>query len=192
MPLLIQQAAGFGHAYYSRVWSEKEKALCKSIKQLAVVYIQQLPKAFVLADIGAAAYASVMEGCELTTQEILLSMLENDSSFRDLLAKESSAKARQAWMPCHSTWAISKDGIDSWELELAVAGLMSHAEQLDEAATTLVWAKGPKMDLSLDQQPGHLAEGVHMIVPSTSSPVSDLALRIVFKYWGIPCRPCQS
>lgn len=144
------------------------------------------------ADIGAAAYASALEGCTMSTQEILLSMLENDTTFRALLVSGSKAVAGQAFLPCQDTWALSEGGIDSWDLELAVAGLLQHAQQLDKAATSLLWAKSAVPDLGVEQ--GSLGSeppprNVYMIVPSTSSPVSGLALRVVYQYWGIPCSP---
>lgn len=128
----------------------------------------------------------------MSTQEILLSMLENDTTFRSLLVQKSNASASQAWLPCQNTWARSEDGIDSWELEIAVAGLLQHAQKLDAAIDPL-WADSTDASVqeywSLPSDPD--SHKLYMMVPYTSSPVSDLALRVIYQYWGIPCVPRQ-
>lgn len=96
-------------------------------------------------------------------------------------------------MPCHNTWALSEHGIDIWELEVAVAGLLHHAERLDMSASAAsLWSNKAGTD-SLDRGGvvGHATqEWVCMLIPASSNPVSDLAIRTVYQYWGIPCSPC--
>ena len=145
------------------------------------------------AEIGAASYGSALEGCTMSTQEILLSMLENDTTFRSLLVKESHASARQAWLPCQNTWALSENGIDSWELEVAVAGLLQHAQKLDAAVSPLCASStGPSVQEDGSSWSDPDSHKMYMMIPITSSPVSDLALRVVYQYWGIPCIPWQA
>ena len=96
-------------------------------------------------------------------------------------------------MPCHNTWALSEHGIDIWEFEVAVAGVLQHAASLDRSASAaLLWSRKGHTgctDLEVGADGHAMQAWVCMTIPTTSDPVSDLALRTVYQYWGIPCAP---
>ena len=145
------------------------------------------------ADIGAAAYASALEGCTMSTQDVILSMLENDNAFRDLLVRQCRGSGKLAWLPCQNTWALSEHGHDIWDLELAVAGVLQHAQTVDASTRSPMWSRkaSPESEIgkgdAADGEP--VLGGVCMTAMSTADPISDLALRTVYQYWGIPWVP---
>lgn len=130
------------------------------------------------ADLGAKAYANSAPEHEFSTEEVILSMLQHDSTFLQLLATRS----REA-------------GIDQFTLESAVAdtyhNLVEHEEGRFQRrrrsaiqCSTRVVASPSNGAIQTESLPG-----ITMIIPSNYQKVYQIALQSLYQYWGIPCVP---
>lgn len=76
----------------------------------------------------------------LTANSLLPSATQNAAAHKDAMREEMDL-LRDAIQDVASTRSWHEGSSDSWELEVAVAGLLRPAEQqLDDAATTVSWA----------------------------------------------------
>ena len=132
------------------------------------------------ADAGAKAYASSAPQYSFSTEEVILSMLQHDSTFLQLLAM----KSREA-------------GIDQFILESAVAGIHRYVVEQEESAW-LFNSRRPAFICSSAPQALRWLNGetqeermpdITMVVPSNFGKVDQLALQSLYQYWGVPCAP---
>ncbi len=143
--------------------------------QLLVCLQQTKAGVLLAADIGAKVYASSVEGCNFSTQEVILSMLEHDSSFKDIIKTDS------AWFQ-----------LDPWELEFAVADAYRYISEYEK----MLSLRGKKEKLTWATETGEHNgfgngrpdRGIHMIICGAWGSKENVALRLLYTYWGIPYR----
>lgn len=122
------------------------------------------------ADIGAKAYANSAPEHSFSTQEVILSMLQHDERFLSLVREKS-----------HDA------DIDQLSLELAVADSYRSLVEREGAART------PKLRHFCQPKPvhcqrfvGHASQpSINMIIPSNYATVDQIALEVLYQYWGI-------
>ena len=130
------------------------------------------------ADLGAKAYASSAPEHDFSTEEVILSMLQHDSTFLQLLATKS----------CEA-------GIDQFTLESAVADTYHNLVEQEEGmfkrgrrpaftCSSRVIASPFKSAIQTETLPD-----ITMVIPSNYQKVYQIALQSLYQYWGIPCVP---
>ena len=122
---------------------------------------------FFAADIGAKTYANSVPEHDFSTQEVVLSMLQHDTRFRQLLA----ARANTA-------------NLDLIELECVIADSYRNAQAYDELFTSCSEAYKPASGKSARE-----AVSVEMTIPGNYGKIYQIALDTLYQYWGIPCSP---
>ena len=135
-----------------------------------------------LAAIGATAYARSLEDCSFSTQEVILSMLEHDSTFRNLVLAESSAAGID---PINFEFAIA----DAHRYCLAMESMQSRRGKAQRPA----WATEQAQDIwavaggavAVDGDT-HTAGRICVIIPSSWDLYQKAALQLLYSYWGVP------
>ncbi|KAL3145277.1 hypothetical protein ABBQ32_001015 [Trebouxia sp. C0010 RCD-2024] len=124
-------------------------------------------------DIGAKAYASSAPEHCFSTQEVILSMLQHDERFLELLRQRSR-----------------DEGIDPLSLELAVAD--SYRSLTEREAGQFGAGKWPykhTTQLPVSHPPKYVRNktlfGINMIIPYDYAKVDQIALEALYQYWGI-------
>lgn len=131
------------------------------------------------ADVGAKAYANSAPQHSFSTQEVILSMLQHDSTFLQLLALKSH-----------------EAGIDDFILESAVAGIYRDLAEREES-TWRFKRRRPVFICSSAAQASCLSgatqeermPSITMVIPSDLKKVDQVALQSLYQYWGVPCVP---
>lgn len=125
-------------------------------------YIRAHKGSWDAADIGAKAYASSAPEHCFSTQEVILSMLQHDEKFLQLLHQRSR-----------------DEGIDPLNLELAVA----------DSYRSLAEREGGQYGRWPYNCPKCLRHkslfGINMIIPNGYAKVDRIALEALYQYWGI-------
>ena len=130
------------------------------------------------ADIGAKAYASSAPEHSFSTEEVILSMLQHDSRFRQLLDETAN-----------------RAGIDRFWLECTVADTYRYFVQHEAAKcgrgrrpafeySSLVTSSRPCSSGMQKTLPD-----VTLIIPGYLFKFQQIALESLYQYWGIPCVP---
>ncbi|DBA90814.1 TPA: hypothetical protein ACH3X1_004017 [Trebouxia sp. C0004] len=134
-------------------------------------------------DIGAAAYAESVQDCSFSTQEVIDSMLEHDKCFQGLLAEASTDFE-----------------IDIWELRFAVVDAYRYFKENEEImiskgklkqrwateapGNAVIWSSGAAGEIAGLED----TRSIHMVIPGAWKSKENVALQLLYTYWGIPLR----
>lgn len=134
-------------------------------------------------EIGAAAYAESVQDCSFSTQEVIDSMLEHDKSFQGLLAEASTDFE-----------------IDIWELRFAVVDAYRYIKEYEEIMISkgkekqrwateaprnpVIWSSGAAGGIAGLED----TRSIHMVIPGAWNSKQNVALQLLYTYWGIPLR----
>lgn len=131
------------------------------------------------ADVGAKAYASSAPQHSFSTEEVILSMLQHDSTFLQLLAMQSH-----------------EAGIDQFILESAVAGIFRDLLEQEESAWRFKRRRPAFICSSVMQASCFIGAtqeerlpNITMVIPNNLKKVDQVALQSLYQYWGVPCSP---
>ncbi|DBA69973.1 TPA: hypothetical protein ACH3X2_012462 [Trebouxia sp. C0005] len=134
-------------------------------------------------DIGAAAYAESVQDCSFSTQEVIDSMLEHDKCFQGLLEEAST-----------------DFDIDIWELRFAVVDAHRYSKEYEEImiskgelkqrwateapTNAVIWSSGAAGGIAGLED----TRSIHMIIPGAWNSKENVALQLLYTYWGVPLR----
>ncbi len=152
---------------------------CSSSSQIRDVHTDGI----FAADIGAAAYAESVQDCSFSTQEVIDSMLEHDKCFQGLLVEASTDFE-----------------IDIWELRFAVVDAYRHFKEYEEIMISkgklkqrwateaprnaVIWSSGGAGGIAGLED----TRSIHMVIPGAWNSKENVALQLLYTYWGIPVR----